>query len=193
MPTTSNAYQASTDGSDFYLGVFTADASSLLYATYFGGGTSSEHVDGGTSRFDKNGKVYQAVCAGCGGNSDFPTSVGSWSSTNNSTNCNLGAFKFSLENITPVISIPQPYVCLPNSYQFNNLSQGGDQYFWDFGDGNTSTQFSPSHSYQDTGHYEVTLIVSDSLGCLQEDTAVISIDVFYVNNAIIQTVDTLSY
>ena len=193
MPTTSNAYQASTDGSDFYLGVFTADASSLLYATYFGGGTSSEHVDGGTSRFDKNGKVYQAVCAGCGGNSDFPTSVGSWSSTNNSTNCNLGAFKFSLENITPVISIPQPYVCLPNSYQFNNLSQGGDQYFWDFGDGNTSTQFSPSHSYQDTGHYEVTLIVSDSLGCLQEDTAVISIDVFNVNNAIIQTVDTLCY
>jgi hypothetical protein len=26
---------------------------SLIYATYFGGGTSLEHVDGGTSRFDK--------------------------------------------------------------------------------------------------------------------------------------------
>ena len=191
MPTTSNAYQIASDGSDFFLGVFTADANSLLYATYFGGNTSAEHVDGGTSRFDKNGKVYQAVCAGCPGNSDFPTSIGAWSNTNNSLNCNLGAFKFSLENITPVISIPQPYVCLPNSYQFNNLSQGGDQYFWDFGDGVTSNQFAPTHTYQDTGHYEVTLIVSDSLGCLQEDTAVIFLDVFNINNAIIQTVDTL--
>ncbi len=193
MPTTSNAYQLTSDGSDFYLGVFTADANSLLYATYFGGGTSSEHVDGGTSRFDKNGKVYQAVCAGCGGNSDFPTSINSWSNTNNSLNCNLGAFKFSLENISPVISIPQPYVCLPNSYQFNNLSQGGDQYLWDFGDGNTSNQFEPAHTYQDTGFYEVTLIVSDSLGCLQEDTAFIVLNVFNVNNAIIQTVDTLCF
>jgi gliding motility-associated-like protein len=191
MPTTSNAYQIASDGSDFFLGVFTADLNSLLYATYFGGNTSAEHVDGGTSRFDKNGKVYQAVCAGCPGNSDFPTSTGEWSNTNNSLNCNLGAFKFSLENITPVISIPQPYVCLPNSYQFNNLSQGGDQYFWDFGDGDTSNQFAPSHTYQDTGHFEVTLIVSDSLGCLQEDTAVIFLDVFNINNAIIQTVDTL--
>ena len=193
MPTTSNAYQIGSDGSDFFLGVFTADANSLLYATYFGGNASAEHVDGGTSRFDKNGKVYQAVCAGCPGNSDFPTSIGAWSNTNNSLNCNLGAFKFSLENITPVISIPQPYVCMPNSYQFNNLSQGGDQYLWDFGDGDTSNQFAPSHTYQDTGRYEVSLIVSDSLGCLEEDTAIIYLDVFNINNAVILTVDTLCF
>ncbi len=193
MPITGNSYQSNTDGSDFYLGVFTADANSLLYATYFGGGTSAEHVDGGTSRFDKSGHVYQAVCAGCGGNSDFPTTLGSWSSTNNSTNCNLGAFKFSLENINPIISIPQPYVCIPNSYQFTNLSQGGNQYLWDFGDGNTSTQFSPSHTYLDTGYFEVSLIVSDSIGCLETDTAIINIDVFNINNAIIQLVDTLCH
>ena len=193
MPITGNAYQNNTDGSDFYLGVFTSDANALLYATYFGGSTSAEHVDGGTSRFDKNGHVYQAVCAGCGGNSDFPTSSGVWSSTNNSLNCNLGAFKFSLENINPIISIPQPYVCIPNSYQFSNLSQGGNQYLWDFGDGNTSTQFSPTHTYLDTGYFEVSLIVSDSLGCLETDTAIIYLDVFNINNAIIQTVDTLCY
>ena len=38
----------------------------LFYATYFGGGLSAEHVDGGTSRFDRRGQVYQSVCAGCG-------------------------------------------------------------------------------------------------------------------------------
>ena len=192
MPiTTGNTFQQNTDGSDFYLGVFTQDATSLLYATYFGGATATEHVDGGTSRFDKNGKVYQAVCAGCGGISDFPISPGAWSSTNNSLNCNLGAVKFSFQNITPVISIPQPYVCMPNSYQFSNLSQGGNEYLWNFGDGTTSTLFAPSHIYQDTGHYEVTLIVSDSLGCVDPDTASIFIDVFNINNASIQSVDTL--
>ena len=62
----------------------------LLYATYFGGTQSNEHVDGGTSRFDKKGVIYQSVCAGCGGNSDFPIepSIGAVSSTNNSFNCN---------------------------------------------------------------------------------------------------------
>ncbi|MBK9539816.1 MAG: hypothetical protein IPO12_13885 [Flavobacteriales bacterium] len=40
--------------------------------TYFGGGITAGHVDGvSTSRFDKNGNVYQAVCAGCGGQDDF--------------------------------------------------------------------------------------------------------------------------
>ena len=142
--------------------VLNEDANGLLYATYFGGGISTEHVDGGTSRFDKNGIVYQAVCAGCGGNSDFPTTSGVWSNTNNSTNCNLGVFKFGLGNINTSISIPQPYVCIPNSFQFFNNSVGGNQYFWDFGDGDTSILFEPQHDYTDTGTFMVTLIVSDS-------------------------------
>lgn len=191
MPLTTDAFQATTDGNDFYLGVFTADITTLLYGTYFGGGTSSEHVDGGTSRFDKNGNVYQAVCAGCGGNSDFPTTSGAWSNINNSSNCNLGAFKFDLGSITPVISIPQPWVCIPSSYQFDNLSSGGNIYEWDFGDGNSSTDFAPAHTYDSIGQYEVTLIVSDSAGCLSPDTASIIIDVLTTNNANIQTTDTI--
>ena len=33
----------------------------MIYGSYFGGSSSNEHVDGGTSRFDKNGKIYQAM------------------------------------------------------------------------------------------------------------------------------------
>ena len=65
MPTTVDAYQIGTDGSDFWLGVLAPEAADLTYGTFFGGTFSNEHVDGGTSRFDKNGTVYQAVCAGC--------------------------------------------------------------------------------------------------------------------------------
>ena len=67
MPVTSDAFQGFTDGSDFWLGMLNPGGEDLIYGTFFGGGTSAEHVDGGTSRFDKNGTVYQAVCAGCGG------------------------------------------------------------------------------------------------------------------------------
>lgn len=104
MPVTSNAFQTSTDGDDFYLAVFSKNFSELQYATFMGGistfsATAHEHVDGGTSRFDKKGVVYQSVCAGCGGNSLFPTTPGAWSRTNNSFNCNNALFKFDFENL----------------------------------------------------------------------------------------------
>ena len=184
LPLTSNAFQSTTDGSDFYLGVFEEDMQSLLYGTYFGGNQSDEHVDGGTSRFDKNGKVYQAVCAGCFNNNDFPTTPGAWSTTNgSSTNCNLGVFKFALEDINTAISVPNYFACLPNSYQFSSQSTGGNLYYWDFGDGNTSNLMSPSHLYADTGIYTVSLIVADSISCVMSDTAIIQLHVYGEDNA----------
>lgn len=104
LPISLDAFQSSTDGSDFYLGVFSPNMKSLLYGTYYGGGVSAEHVDGGTSHFDKSGIVYQSVCAGCGGYSDFPTTETAHSRTNpgkrpnnpNVGGCNLAMFKFDL-------------------------------------------------------------------------------------------------
>jgi Zn-dependent metalloprotease len=40
---------------------------------------------------------------------------------------------------------------------FTNLSVNGNSYYWDFGDGNTSTAFNPSHTYQ-VGTYTVKLV-----------------------------------
>ena len=104
LPVTSDCHQCQTDGSDFYLIVLEENMQSLLYASFFGGNQSNEHVDGGTSRFDKDGIVYQSVCAGCGGNSDFPTTPGAWSNTNNAHNCNIAAFKFDISELTANIA-----------------------------------------------------------------------------------------
>ena len=49
---------------------------------------------------------------------------------------------------------------------FNNLSS--EQYFssfWDFGDGNTSDETNPTHTYTRRGVYDVTLTVEFILGC----------------------------
>ncbi len=48
-------------------------------------------------------------------------------------------------------------------------------YFWDFGDGGTSTDLKPSHTFQDPGQYTVVLEVSDAENTI--DTAELQISV----------------
>ncbi|MBK7113861.1 MAG: gliding motility-associated C-terminal domain-containing protein [Flavobacteriales bacterium] len=176
MEVTSDAFQAATDGNDFYLMLLDPEATALNYATFFGGGTSAEHVDGGTSRFDKDGTVYQAVCAGCQNNDDFPTTPGAWSNTNNSNGCNLGVFKFNLAVASASIDIDGPgTICIPGDIQFVNNSSGGDTFLWEFGDGGTSDEFAPLHTYTEPGTYTVTMQLTDSYGCSIGDTTNIQV------------------
>ena len=179
MPLTADAYQKTTDGSDFYLAVFSQDAASLKYGTYFGGPASLEHVDGGTSRFDKKGNVYQAVCGGCGGNSDFPTTPGAWSTTNKSSNCNLAVIKFDVSKLTAEINGNVDSVaCVNEPIVFFNASRGATSYEWTFGDGATSTEFQPTHTYTDTGYFNVRLVTTDPSGCPPTDTTFMLLHIF---------------
>ncbi|MEI7597034.1 MAG: gliding motility-associated C-terminal domain-containing protein [Bacteroidota bacterium] len=171
LETTIDAKQASTDGSDYYLLVINDDASDIVYGSFLGGNQSQEHVDGGTSRFDRKGRIYQNVCAGCGGRSDFPVTTSM--NTNNSFNCNNAVFKFDF-NLPVVLAdfeLP-PVICIPdqNPVIFNNTSEGAATYSWKFGDGTTSTLQNPSHTYSTPGNYTVTLIVSNSGTCNFSDT-----------------------
>lgn len=179
LPITADAYQSSTSGSNFYLASFSADMGDILYGTYMGNiNGNGDHVDGGTSRFHKDGTVYHAVCAACGGNSNgFPTTPGVFSESNNSSNCNLAAFVFELGQLEASLSIPSPLVCIPNSVNFENDSENGNTYYWEFGDGETSTEFQPIHYYQTPGDYTAMLVVSDSAGCYSPDTAYVDVTI----------------
>jgi gliding motility-associated-like protein len=177
LPLTSDAFQSTTDGSDFYLIILAPNASGLLYATYMGGPLSKEHVDGGTSRFDKDGLVYQAVCAGCGNYDDFPVTPGVWSATNNSFNCNMAVFKFDMNQLTAYanFSINSSVCTFPVTVNFTNTSNGGQSFYWDFGDGNTSTTEHPTHQYQNPGIYNVMLIATDTNTCKGKDTVYLQV------------------
>lgn len=176
---TPNGYQVTTNGNNFYIAVLDQNASSLKYATFMGGTTSSyNHVDGGTSRFDNSGRIYHAVCGACGGNDyGFTSTPGSWSPTNNSSNCNMATFKFELSTIEAAAAQPLPLICIPQSVYFQNNSINGNSYFWDFGDGNTSTEFEPVYQYSTPGIYEVQLIVSDSNSCYSSDSVSITLNI----------------
>ncbi|MBR4230249.1 MAG: gliding motility-associated C-terminal domain-containing protein [Bacteroidales bacterium] len=174
METSPTAYQDSTDGQDFYVISLDADANSLEYATFFGElhGTSGggDHVDGGTSRFDRLGTLYQSVCASCGGTDGFTTTAGAWSATNNSSNCNNAIFRFNVTDNYPVAEfIPPETGCAPYTVHFNNTGRGSS-FHWDFGDGTTSTQRNPIHTYTAGGVYTITLIASMPGGCSEADT-----------------------
>ena len=188
MPTTSDAQQSTTDGSDFYFIVFAPGMTSLRYATFYGRSCTStghgEHVDGGTSRFDKNGIIYQAICASCGGAptapgacpNPFPTTPGAWSQTDSSANCNEAALKIAFE-IGPVqasvTAAPSTHGCAPLTVNFTNTSNNGLSFIWNFGDGSaTINSFSATHTFTASGTYTVTLSASNSNACfVTNDTA----------------------
>lgn len=70
--------------------------------------------------------------------------------------------------------------CSPLQISFDNTSDGGDSYFWDFGDGDMSSDYEPTHTFfnwttTDTT-YHVTFILYDSFGC--SDTATTDIHVY---------------
>lgn len=173
MPITSDAFQSSTDGSDFYVMVLEDDASGVVYGSYFGSPTAPEHVDGGTSRFDRKGKVYQAICSGCGWDSNMPIVPANAVSATNNNSCNLGVFKmdFNLPIVLADFNV-DPIGCAPYTANITNtsLSQNYTTFEWFFGDGGTSTQMNPSHTYNQPGTYDITLVLSDTATCNFGDT-----------------------
>ena len=88
--------------------------------------------------------------------------------------------------------------CAPLDIDFDNQSSGGTTYMWYFGDGNTSTETSPSHSYPNMGfspiNYFVSLITTSVYGCT--DTAWQTITVYpspTANFSVTPTTQTLPY
>ena len=51
------------------------------------------------------------------------------------------------------------YIINGETVDFTNLSTGAASYHWDFGDGNTSELSDPSHTYMQSGTYDVQLVI----------------------------------
>ncbi len=62
-------------------------------------------------------------------------------------------------------TVNNPGGCAPTIVQFNDQSQLASGWHWDFGDGNYSSAPSPTHIYNIPGQYQVSLVVTDSIGC----------------------------
>lgn len=191
------ATQASTDGFDFYFMGLDSSASALKYGSYFGGNQSAEHVDGGTSRFDPRGKIYQSACAGCGGNDDFPVTPGSWPNTpgdpNHSLNCNNGVVKldFQLQLSIATINTASLGVCANTPVTFtsaNQPSNPGATTKWFLNNALVSTSgYTTAFTFTAPGNYTVSLVVNDNLTCNIKDSTISYVTVFARPTAVISS------
>jgi PKD repeat protein len=68
-----------------------------------------------------------------------------------------------------------PIACVNVAETFNNTSTGASSYQWDFGDGNTSNNTNPSHSYTSTGIYTIQLIATSGAGCVDSTNGTIEV------------------
>ena len=192
LPITSDAFKSSTDGSDFYFFVLRKNAVDQLFGSFFGqSGGAVDHVDGGTSRFDKNGVIYQAICANCRSFGDvvFPTTPSNvWGPGpfNPSQNCNLAMVKiaFNLAGVSAGVQsaidgvVKDTAGCVPLTVDFSDTVRNAVSYEWNFGDGSpqlNTTNPNVSHTYLSIGTYRVMLVAIDPNTCNVRDTSYINI------------------
>lgn len=98
----------------------------------------------------KNPGVYNVVLTASNGCSDTTT-------TETITVLEQPIINFSADKTTG---------CPGIEVKFNNLTTGALSYLWDFGDGKTSTEFEPTHTYSGSNpFYTVTLTATNSLNC----------------------------
>ncbi len=167
---TVDAVQATQGG--FYVMVLSPEADTILMGSYYG--TTGSHVDGGTSRFDKRGAVYQATCT----NGAFPLTSTAWSGNQNGGSYDLTVFKIDMEIQAAVANAqiaPNSVGCAPYTANFTNFGSQGLSHYWDFKDGDTSNLATPSHTFNDPGVYEVDYVIFDTGGCVLSDTATLII------------------
>lgn len=201
LPITSDAIKSSTDGKDFYFFVMKKDAAGTapLFASFFGENNvspnnGSDHVDGGTSRFDKNGVIYQAICGNCnlGSRPVYPVTTGAWSTVNNASGagCNLTMVKIAM-NLAGVGAGVQSAIdgvrdtagCVPLSVVFTDTIANAQTYEWHFNyiPGNPpdliTTVPTASFVYNTVGVYTVMLVAVDLNTCNQRDSSFINIRV----------------
>ncbi len=101
------------------------------------------------------------------------------------SNVTLPVKVFPLPNANFSYSPASP-IHLTDMTSFKDLSTGGPvQWNWWFGDDSTSSEQSPSHLYNDTGTFIVTLAIMDAHGC--KDTVREPVEIldytFYIPNA----------
>ncbi len=185
------------DGRDFYFFVLKKDAQSQLFGSHYGEfGGLGDHVDGGTSRFDANGIIYQAICANCSGRDYtppvvFPTTGGSWSQSNGSNGCNEAALKIDMnfsgvgaEIQSTIGSVVNDSIgCIPLVVNFKDLQRKGVTYYWNFNstanptvNDTTTTTPEVNHTFTTVGTYIVRLISEDLNTCNLRDTSYITIN-----------------
>jgi len=73
---------------------------------------------------------------------------------------------------------------VPLSVEFTNQTTGAEEYLWTFGDGYTSTEFSPEHTFTDSGNYNVKMLAISNMGCVDSSFSIIKAIMLHIDIAV---------
>lgn len=136
-----------------------ASTNAISYSWDFGNGLTSTQVDPNT-QFNEPGLYTVNLTA-----------------TSNQGCSNSATVLVTIDDLPQAqFAVPNPNGCYPIMVGLFNQSTSANSYLWDFGDGQTSTQTSVYHFFENAGAYTVTLIATNQNGC--SDTLVVDSAVF---------------
>jgi gliding motility-associated-like protein len=171
LPFTFCTYDSTANGSDdAFVTHFSQSYNSLIYSSYVGSTNSDVGVN-----VILNGNNY--IVAGFTYSNGFPTIPGSYDV---SLNGGQDFFLFEMDpSIVANVSasfISVDSICLGQTINFNNTSVGTNSFIWNFDDGNTSSLISPSHTFINSGDYNVSLVAVNTT-CGINDTTFFNVHV----------------
>jgi PKD repeat protein len=114
---------------------------------------------------------------GDGSTSNAINPVKTYPSANTYTVKLYNTYSYCTDSVTKTVTVAarpvaafkavDTFKCQPNfAVSFQDQSVGATKWFWEFGDGGTSTQQNPGHTYTDYGSYDVKLTVYNAAGCV---------------------------
>jgi gliding motility-associated-like protein len=177
VPFTVEIIQAPTFSASFNLPVIPpcSDPTSVMVNVDISGtGIDSTHWDmgDGTTFEDSTSISYNYTSTGI-----YDIVITAWDYCGGDTSI-FETFNFITDSSLAVASAPEDTtLCTlpPFSISFTSSGTSGTQ-FWDFGDGNTSTDVNPTNTFLDSGTYVVTYIAIDSSTCNIADTAYFNVN-----------------
>lgn len=132
-----------------------------------------------------SGSLTYAWRFGDGGTSSNPTPTHTYATSGTftvvlvattSNGCVDSATNIITVNAVPVAGFTVSNNCLGVATNFTNTSTGASTYNWNFGDGQTATGSTATHTYGAPGTYTAVLIATNGNGCSDTDSHVITIN-----------------
>ncbi|MCD6066673.1 MAG: hypothetical protein K0S33_1499 [Bacteroidetes bacterium] len=195
FPTSPNAEKTVAENSDIYYCVFTKNAASLKYASYFGG-PNWESTATGKCKIDKKGVLY----FGFFGDIGMPVTPNAYAtgqphlgSSNNFDTWDHGFLKIDPHTFLTATSYASGQSsCTTDNMLFINQSATGNVQ-WNFGDGSAPVflQDSVSHTYTSPGIYDLLLIATDTSTCNDLDTLITQVHVYTTPQQLLPDVSDL--
>lgn len=130
-----------------------------------GGNVMLSAPAGFTTYLWSNGATTQSITV---------NAAGSYSvSVSNARGCNAASDPVTV-TVNPTPTADFNFTVNGATVVFANASTGANTYLWNFGDGQTSTAPSTSHTYAAAGNYTVTLTANTTAGCSDTETKTVT-------------------